>query len=1571
MASERKKTALEAEMTLDASKVKDGSKTAVEALKDIQVQGEAMGASVQKSLDGAGQAAKGVAAGVNAAADQTAAAVEKLDRQTASLSRSIRRATAENLAGGRNTPEYFTELGKLQGANIAAISRDFERLAESRKIADQAALSLDKMGLSAKQTAAALRQVPAQFTDIVVSLQGGQNPLTVLLQQGGQLKDVFGGAGNALRAMGGYIAGLISPVTIAGAGIATLAAGFLLGRRESEAFTKNLILTGSAAGVTAGQLSDMAAAIDRTSDATQGQAAEALRLLSSSGAVAASSLERFSKAAVEFDRVGGQSVEKTAEAFADLGRAPLSATLKLNESMNYLTRSTYEQIKALEEQGSTVEAASVAQNAYADAINERTPQIRANLGLVEQAWKAIVSAGAAALDAIKEIGRDGPTRQIAALESQLASVRRLQGGGGLLDVVTRNREQEILKELEGLRYVRDAEEAIAKARGESAKQIKARAEFDKDGLQFLSKEEQYVRAVVKARNEGLAAGASEVEIAKRILDIKQKTFSSDKPRSTSNSEAEKELDLLNKLVGVSSTFNNELDILRQRYNQNRDSAAGYAEKVKKLLELQPFAVKQAKELAEAEKLSLDNRRKETEAREKFLDGLKKETEAVEKNIAGIEEEIAQVGLSKSAIAERVAVRLEELAVMKEVLAVASEGEGQFGFAAEYKRTADALRAEADAKRRLASAVSTKEISESIQKSAEDARREWLRTFEDIGRGLADALIEGGQSAVNYLRNLFRNLVLRPIVQTVIAPVTGLLAGVLNPAMAADGSGGGGSSVLGTANTLYGAYNNFSTGFSNVGAMAANYYGQFATSQYGQALGLSTFQQAGLEGGFYANPGVQSAFGSVASYGAGAAAGIYGGRAISAGYSAIGSSGNTAVNAGTIIGAAMAGPIGAAVGGIIGGVVNRAFGRRAPEVEGRALTGTFSGSGDFSGDLVTTILERGGWFRSDRRSELADVISGDLDKALDEGGQQIAKIAQEYGKVLGLPVERLSEVTQQIRVTITDDLDANSKAIQDALTQYGNTLLEAFSPELEPLRRSGETIAQTIERVGGSLKGVNSVLDALGIKALEASVNGAQAALALEGLFGGIQGLQSAASTYFDRFFSAEEKFKVQQTSLSKVFDDLGKTLPNSRDEFKKLVDAQDLTTESGRQTFAALLSVAGAFDQLIVAADAAAEAARELKRQDIQAQMDALQRAVGDFSILEPTRNLSQQLSDGRNRLQELESGLAEILGTVTESIQETLARLVNGLRALREYRSGLAGSIQDARIAGMDPAGRIAALRAQEAGLFSELGTATDPVAVAQKLQETIIRRIQEESALRQQAFDDTQAQIKRNRDEQISALRSQITAAQRLQDLAASIAEFNASLRSSDLSPLSFADQLKASQGLFESTLAGAARGDANAQSSLTSNAKAYLDEARAYFGASSAYNDIFQRVTASLDALGSNAPASPQIAILEQQLAALESLNSTQEALAQDNTSLVESLTGLDLALAAREKRDEQAVADAKAAADAQIAEQRAINENLTAQITQAAAAYAALKAELETLNANVGTLVQNANLETVKP
>ena len=107
------------------------------------------------------------------------------------------------------------------GSQAKASGVTIKSLAASGKEAEQALDAYSRQaqaaGLSTKAYTAALRGVPAQFTDIVVSLQGGMNPFTVLLQQGGQLKDMFGGVGPATRALGGYVAGLVNPFTLAGA----------------------------------------------------------------------------------------------------------------------------------------------------------------------------------------------------------------------------------------------------------------------------------------------------------------------------------------------------------------------------------------------------------------------------------------------------------------------------------------------------------------------------------------------------------------------------------------------------------------------------------------------------------------------------------------------------------------------------------------------------------------------------------------------------------------------------------------------------------------------------------------------------------------------------------------------------------------------------------------------------------------------------------------------------------------------------------------------------------------------------------------------------------------------------------------------------------------------------------------------------------------------------------------------------------------------------------------------------------------------------------------------------------
>lgn len=273
-------------------------------------------------------------------------------------------------------------------------------------------------GISAGQTAQAMRQLPAQLTDVATSLASGMPAWMVLIQQGGQIKDSFGGVMPALK----HIASLFTVARVAAGGalgaLAGVALAYKKGSEEADAYNRALIMSGNAAGSTAGQLQQMAASIDQVVG-TQGQAAEALALMAATGQVGAENLQQFSQVAVELERTVGQSAEETAKNFAELGKAPLDATLKFDKQLNYLTVSVYEQIKALTEEGRATDAAEVAQKAYAEAIAKRTAQIESNLGRIERKWRDIKEATMEGVDSALDVGR-GNTKQgqLAILEEQ-------------------------------------------------------------------------------------------------------------------------------------------------------------------------------------------------------------------------------------------------------------------------------------------------------------------------------------------------------------------------------------------------------------------------------------------------------------------------------------------------------------------------------------------------------------------------------------------------------------------------------------------------------------------------------------------------------------------------------------------------------------------------------------------------------------------------------------------------------------------------------------------------------------------------------------------------------------------------------------------------------------------------------------------------------------------------------------------------------------------------------------------------------------------------------------------------
>ncbi|MGV8718020.1 phage tail tape measure protein [Pseudomonas aeruginosa] len=387
-----------------------------------------------------------IAANMSRAADET----QNLDQSTSRAGRGAREAASDldaeraglaRLLGQINPTvaaldrlddmqQRLTRYKNLRLVDAETVAEYTERLKAMRNALGDAEDGMNRAGMSAKALSANMRMLPAQITDIVVGLSSGQAPLTVLLQQGGQLMDMFGGIEPAAHAVGGYIAGLVNPYTIAAAAAGVLALAFYQGSVESSRLTNALVKNGNAAGTTAGQLSVFAQQVG-AGNATVAQAASALTQLAGAGNQLTILYPKIAAAAISWSKVTDQSVEEVVDSFNDLAKNPVDAVKKLDDQLNFLTASQYANIQSLQEQGRTMDAARIATEAYANALASRSTEMEQNLGVVEQAWNGLKSAAKSAWDAILDVGRtESPEQQLQKVYKQIENAQKGIGRGG-------------------------------------------------------------------------------------------------------------------------------------------------------------------------------------------------------------------------------------------------------------------------------------------------------------------------------------------------------------------------------------------------------------------------------------------------------------------------------------------------------------------------------------------------------------------------------------------------------------------------------------------------------------------------------------------------------------------------------------------------------------------------------------------------------------------------------------------------------------------------------------------------------------------------------------------------------------------------------------------------------------------------------------------------------------------------------------------------------------------------------------------------------------------------------------
>lgn len=381
---------------------------------------------------------------------------------------------------------------------------------------------LGKTGQSAAQTAYAMRMIPAQMTDIIVGLSTGQSPFMVLMQQGGQLKDMFGGIGPAIKGVGGYVLGLINPVTLAAAAVGVLGLAYYKGSQEQDEFYKSLVLTGNLVGKTSGQLADMAARVSVAANSTTGAAASTLNQLVSSGKVAGDSLERVTTAIVKTSEATGIATDKLVGDFNDIAADPVAAITKLNDQYHFLTLATYNQIKALQDEGNQQKAARVATDAYANTMQQRANDIHENLGLLERGWNSVTNAIKGATDALLDFGREkGPSERLAEIRKEIDWIDKAAGGKFFFG----GRKNELEAELNNLQSQITTEgvltEIISSHDKAEQQRIKTQQEADRVNQQYLSNADKRNKAI-KQQSEFLKAGAITAEqYAKNVSRINE------------------------------------------------------------------------------------------------------------------------------------------------------------------------------------------------------------------------------------------------------------------------------------------------------------------------------------------------------------------------------------------------------------------------------------------------------------------------------------------------------------------------------------------------------------------------------------------------------------------------------------------------------------------------------------------------------------------------------------------------------------------------------------------------------------------------------------------------------------------------------------------------------------------------------------------------------------------------------------------------------------------------------------------------------------------------------------------
>ncbi|EMX2259418.1 phage tail tape measure protein [Escherichia coli] len=297
------------------------------------------------------------------------------------------------------------ETSDLADLMAGRVSQSFKKQAAAvEQGLSRQALAAQKAGMSVGQYKAAMRMLPMQFTDVATQLAGGQNPWLILLQQGGQVKDSFGGMIPMFRGLAGAISLPMVGVTSLAVATGALAYAWYQGDSTLSAFNKTLVLSGNQSGLTAERMLTLSRA-GQAAGLTFNQAGESLAALVSAGVRGGEQFDAINQSVARFASASGVEVDKVAEAFGKLTTDPTSGLMAMARQFRNVTAEQIAYVVQLQRSGDEAGALQAANDIATKGFDEQTRRLKENMGTLETWADKTGKAFKSMWDAILDIGR--------------------------------------------------------------------------------------------------------------------------------------------------------------------------------------------------------------------------------------------------------------------------------------------------------------------------------------------------------------------------------------------------------------------------------------------------------------------------------------------------------------------------------------------------------------------------------------------------------------------------------------------------------------------------------------------------------------------------------------------------------------------------------------------------------------------------------------------------------------------------------------------------------------------------------------------------------------------------------------------------------------------------------------------------------------------------------------------------------------------------------------------------------------------------------------------------------------